>query len=575
MEFILHIVLALLSVGAADLGWAGDRPQSWAVGALVFLPHALALLARRAQYGGRFRLAALLERVLVVSPFLLQLLAVTWLGWLGSVEKVTGTLPTLSEWPGLELLAGIAPFLVYQLVALHARTLLRDPRTSDRRALFWFQARMLLSGAAPFAIYVGLSALFGARDEVRVRLEEVSLYNTLFTLALLGVFLGFLPLLLRNTWSTTRMPQDDVRDLLEDVARKSGFEYRELLRWNTGGQMANAAIVGFTRRTRVVLFTDALLQLLHPREIAAVFAHEIGHARRRHAATFVVFVVIVFVGVQVALDLGAVEDPWVALGLLGGLLALWLVLFGYLSRRFELDADLASLETIGDPLPLASALLRVTGAHAHERDGWRHFSTARRVRFLAEAAGDPDQGRRLRRTLSRWSRGATLLALALVLVWCTRLIQMRPEEELVADLRLGHWDRAAARLADGLEVEAEVEGLVRTAAALDERLPAADLLVLALGSAQAAELLRARELLELAALRGAPSTQPGMELLDELRERAPALEGDRPGLQAWLQERPAAWRADWRARLDADWTRVLIDPPAAEAEPRPGGMLRR
>lgn len=564
MEFILHIVLALLTVGATDLGLASGAPRPLLVAALAFVPHVLSYVARSAQYRGRFRAAGLLERLLGIAPFALQVLAVTRFDWLGSIEGWMGTRPTLASWPGLELLFGIVPFLVFQLAALHARTLLRDPRRSDRRALFLFQARMLLSALAPFAVYVVMSAALGARDEVRVRLEEVSLYNTLFTLALLAVFLGFLPFLLRGTWSTSRIPSGDLRNLLENVARDSGFEYRELLQWHTGGQMANAAIVGFTRRTRVVLFTDALLQQLHPRELAAVFAHEIGHARRHHALTFVVFVVIVFVGAQITLDLAAIEEEWIGLLIFGALLGVWLLAFGFLSRRFELDADLSSLEVIGDPLPLASALVRVTGAHAHERDGWRHFSTARRVRFLVAASKDPELGLRLRRMLRRWSLIATVIAVGLVLFWCLRLFQMRPEEELIADLRLGQWQRAAARAEAGMDLDEDLEAVIARALELEDGMAAEELEEQALASATAGDFLAARDLLELAGLRGALAVGARLNVLyEQLADPA-----DRSLSPAALRE--------LREALEGPWAEALVDPrDRADGEPRPGAILRR
>jgi Zn-dependent protease with chaperone function len=567
LESVLYIVLALLTVGAADLGFDSGSPRPIAVAALILVPHAWALVARSAQYRGRFRLSALLQRTLLLLPFGLQVFAVTSLDWLGSVGTWTGVQPSLAEWPGLELLLGIAPYLAFHFAALHARTLLRDPTRCDRRALFLFQARMLLSSLAPFALYVCLSAFLGQSDELRVRLEEVSLYNTLFTLLLLGGFLGFMPFLLRNTWSTKPLPEGELRDLLKAVAAKSEFEFRELLLWNTGLQMANAAIVGFTRRTRVVLFTDALLQQLHPRELAAVFAHEMGHARRHHAVTFVIFVLIVFVGAQLLLDSVGVESEWLAMGIFGGLLVLWLLVFGFLSRRFELEADLNSLEALGDPIPLVSALFRVTGTQARDRDGWRHFSTSRRARFLISADKDPEIGVRLSRTLKRWSRGAAVLALALVALWALRLFELRPGEELLADLRLGQWERAAQRIEGGLEVDQNLERVIRRARALEPSMAAEELEDAALLAAQTGDIGAARDLLELAQLRGARELEVLLELLDELL--LPVLER-KLAIGAFEQ---------LRVSLEEPWAQALVDPWVPNAQGKlnqgPGAILSR
>ena len=573
MEYILHIVLALVTVGAADAGLESGTPRPVLVAALLLVPHVLALVARSAQYHGRFRSATLLERVLILCPLALQVLSVTYLGWLGTVGEWIGVKPSLASWPGLELLAGIAPFLAFELAALHARTLLRNPRISNRNALFLFQARMLLSGLAPFALYVLLSAALGHSEGMRVRLEEVSLYNTLFTLALLGGFLAVLPFLLRSTWSTSRMPAGDLRVMLEEVADRSGFAYRELLRWNTGGQMANAAIVGITPRTRVVLFTDALMEQLNPRELAAVFAHEIGHARRRHALTFGLFILIVFVGGQLLLEWTAIESEWVALGAFAGLLGLWLVAFGYLSRRFELDADLSSLEVLGDPLPLVSALLRVTGVQAQERDGWRHFSTGRRVRFLLAAAEDPALGLRLRRNLGRWTRVAAVVAMVLVLVWCQRLFALRPAEELVVDLRLGHWGAAAERMDELTDVDGDLALLVERAQRLPEGLGAEELEQLALEAAQTRDFAAARDLLELARLRGAPDTEARLELLGDLLAPDAAQRAGQTGSrgEGLDDER----RRELRGILEAPWDRALQGQPAGNPADSGFGLLRR
>ena len=58
--------------------------------------------------------------------------------------------------------------------------------------------------------------------------------------------------------------------------------------------MANAAIVGFLPGHRTVLFSDSLLAGLPPRELAAVFAHEIGHARRHHVLVFGAWTLVFF-----------------------------------------------------------------------------------------------------------------------------------------------------------------------------------------------------------------------------------------------------------------------------------------
>src|SRR5262249_6269763 len=160
-------------------------------------------------------------------------------------------------------------------------------------------------------------------------------------------------------------------------------------------------ILGVGPRHRVVLFSDLLLAQLGPRELAAVFAHEIGHAFRRHVRIFVTWAAGFFMAADLVARHLFADSPWVSGGFVVGAMLAWYWAFGFLSRRFELEADLFSLDLLGDPGALIAALERVGGAF-RDVASWRHFSTAARVRFIERAATDPAVGDRLRRELRRW-----------------------------------------------------------------------------------------------------------------------------------------------------------------------------
>jgi len=323
--------------------------------------------------------------------------------------------------------------------------------------------------------------------------------------------------------------------MLEQVARSAGFRYRELLVWRTGQQMSNAAIVGFTERTRLVFFSDLLLQQLGPRELAAVFAHEMGHARRAHAAVFGAFAMGFFLWARLIVERFDVESPLWGGVILAVVVLLWYLAFGYLSRRFELEADLESLRVVGESGPLVRALELVTGAHAHQRTSWRHFSTRERVSFLRAAEVDPLVGIRLRTKLERWRKlGFTLFALAALFEVAD---QARSWDEgwLVSDLRLGRFEEAAAR-ADSSGVDAQVAALARRAAQAPEgaRDPKS-LGGAALNAWKGGDLEATREWLELARLRGARNFGTLLAALDEENED---LRRDHFG-KAWREVVPA------------------------------------
>ncbi|MDX1945271.1 MAG: M48 family metalloprotease, partial [Pirellulaceae bacterium] len=99
---------------------------------------------------------------------------------------------------------------------------------------------------------------------------------------LLIAMLLFLPLMVRRLWRTEPLEPGPLRDRLFAIARAQRAGIREILVWNTDGQLANAAVVGLAGGLRYVFLTDALLARLTDDQIAAVMRHELGHVRGRH-----------------------------------------------------------------------------------------------------------------------------------------------------------------------------------------------------------------------------------------------------------------------------------------------------
>lgn len=515
MNFVVPILCALGSLALLELGWVLPGERWWVLVALVPLPYGLAWLARVALLRGIFRVGGLLERLLALAPVLSQVLAVGAAGWIATLARHGRPVAELDEWLGLDVLWALLPFFVYQCLAIDARARLLSFPPDEPGRLRWFQGRLFLSALLPFAAYLWGSSLIARTEHTRVVLEEVALLGGLATVLLFCVFLRAMPFFLRYAWDTIPLPRGWQRTVFENTARAAGFRYRELLLWRTGGQMANAAIVGLGARSRFVFFSDLLLQQLGPRELAAVFAHEMGHARRAHALVFGAFALGFFLGGQQLIELLEPEDPAVLLGAFGVLLLAWYFAFGYLSRRFELEADLESLRVVGDSAALVRALELVTGAHAHEKDSWRHFSTARRVDFLHRAERDPLVGLKLKLALGRWRRaGFALFGLAAGLTLID-LGRAWNGDWLVAELRLGAFESAVARAADpdvepGWAALAQLAGGVAPEGRTPEALERRGIEALVRG-----DVPRAREWFDLAALRGAERLD---ELLADLRQ---------------------------------------------------------
>lgn len=541
MGYLLHLLVALLGQGLAETGWKTGWDAPWLVLLALPLPHLLGWTGHRLFLRGRFRASAAVLRVLSGAAPALHILAVCAFGWLDALQRWFGDAVSLAGWPRIGLLLALAPFVVYEVAAIDARARLIAPPGKERDAWRSFHARMLLSGLVPLAGFVLISTLVGANDRVRVEIEEVSLFSAAFAAVLLLVLAFSLPWLLSNVWDTSPFPAGARRDLLISIAERARFRARALLAWNTGDLMANAAIVGVGPRTRVVLFSDSLLAQLDGSELAAVFAHEIGHAARRHVLIFVSWAGAFFLLADFAANRLFPSDVWLGGGLVLLAVVGWLLGFGFASRRFELEADLYCLDLLGDTSALVRALEKV-GGRFRDVASWRHFSTAERVRFLERAAADPAVGARLRRGLRIWSRAGILLLVATTILQGWTLARAFPRERLRADLRLGTYGSALARASDRPGVDPELASLARRASTLAPgRTSPADIEERARAAMLAGDVEASLEWLRLGDLRGSA----------ELAAVGSALSGLAEQDTAALGELDPRIRSAWNAELEA------------------------
>ena len=280
------------------------------------------------------------------------------------------------------------------------------------------------------------------------------------------------PLFIRLAWPTRSLPDGPLRRRLERVARRAGFRFTDVLIWDTGGSVLNACVTGIVPGFRYVLLTDALVDTMTPLEVAAVFGHEIGHIAHRHLLYFGFFFagslgVLTLLADGLSMGFGWVaRSPWLpawispqvgefaqesaVLLLLG--LYFWLV-FGYLSRRFERQADVYGSKVVSCEQPdcpphfdleielpadgrsarrlplcrmglrtFSEALAIVAQCNGIElgRRSWRHGSIASRIRFLERLEHDPGSERRFQREVVRLR-----LALGVVMVLAMLAAAMR------------------------------------------------------------------------------------------------------------------------------------------------------
>ena len=290
------------------------------------------------------------------------------------------------------------------------------------------------------------------------------------------------PEILRHVWVTRRLPDGPLRDRLLQLCRQLRLRCRDILVWRSGGMIVNAAVMGVIAPLRYVLITDAMLEQMDDRKIEAVFGHEAGHVKHHHIPCFLLFALIsgciVTIFSVYTRDVLRTDQRLyhVLLAGLGVVLMLkWGVVFFWISRRFERQADTYGVRTLtrcglpctqpclvhapqvvgstpddspdtsdeasagtpvqpprgGDALCTTAAQLfghalnevAVLNGIPPEARSWRHSSIASRSRFLQQLAIEPDRNRRFQR-LVLGIQVAIVLVAAVVAAWAATALHI-------------------------------------------------------------------------------------------------------------------------------------------------------
>lgn len=248
------------------------------------------------------------------------------------------------------------------------------------------------------------------------------------------------PALIQRFWGCRPLKDGDDRIRIENICKKAGLDYREIMLWPLfGGKMMTAGVMGLVRRFRYILVTPALLRYLNPIEIDAVMAHEIGHVKQKHLLFYLFFFVGYLVIAFSVLDLiiyGILYSD-VAFGWIGGpgaasgqsatvsvvfslaMITIFFVyfryIFGYFMRNFERQADIYVYRLLDSARPLITTLKKIadTSGQSPDKPNWHHFSISERVNYLSRCEADPYWIARHHKKV-RYSIGIYLAVIALI-----------------------------------------------------------------------------------------------------------------------------------------------------------------
>jgi STE24 endopeptidase len=312
---------------------------------------------------------------------------ITILGWLDAIRSIVGDVVLLDE------LLAVAPVLLtwtwgwWGLAPIERRvreaTLLRDIESGRPTHAIPTRAQFVLSNVRfhVLLLLLPMAALltwsesldrlaprwFGTATDPDTGLTTLSDAASAWRagLGFLGVVVVFalMPLGLRIVWDVVPIARGPLLERLVTLCRRSRVRVGGLLVWRTHGLMLNGAVIGLFWPLRYILLTDALLDTLTQRQIEAVAAHEVGHIRKRHmlwlAATMLASIASIGAIVALIQTLVSIGLPLLTPGTgvgeaLGVLITIGLamVIFGYVSRRFEWQADAFAAATLSADVAL-------------------------------------------------------------------------------------------------------------------------------------------------------------------------------------------------------------------------------
>jgi Zn-dependent protease with chaperone function len=419
-------------------------------------------------------------------------LCLTVFGWGWSVNHLWGEAEPGGP-VGAELLI-LAPFLVAQLTSW---ALFYDAERASQRAAWRLlpDAEAVLGpergggdGRLPYVLFQFRQKLGLVFIPVLLLVFQKELYremprswrewpwaaNAGGILALAVVFVT-MPWIVRLVLGLKPLPPGPLRDRLWATGRRLKFRCSNILLWNTRSGMANAMVIGIVPWVRYVVFTDRLVEDFSPDEVEAVFGHEVGHIKHHHMLYYLGFLTasmaVLFLAAEQGewvlrdltrdaaapvmayaanlLSLGG-HQIWGAVPVVACVLTYIFVVFGFLSRRCERQADVFGCRAVscrladcpghadGAELPsdgrglcptgirtFIRALEKVALVNGISRDkpgffqSWQHSTIARRVEFLQRVLQDPREERRFQRRVAavKWAMFLVLGAALGLLVW--------------------------------------------------------------------------------------------------------------------------------------------------------------
>ena len=329
------------------------------------------------------------------------LLMADWPRWLGlSIRDAKIGNLKLADSSLAAVLLNLTPFLLAMVISWVPRRRLISGARKWRVPLFKFLAFEAKLTWVPMAISVvawgfqDIGRALPPRDTAWMSIPGVDIL-LLVSFFLIMSAIG-LPAFIIRLWKCTPMPEGELKSRLLVLLQRSGVKARAILIWGGSGTgLLNACVMGPWAPFRYVLISPQLVHELSMEETEAVLCHELGHARYGHLTLLMIMVLClsaILDPLSQLMPLSWQDNPLVmSAAILAFVIFYVWAFFGAMMRQCEREADLASAELMGTPVPLVTALEKLASIAGNIRSVWcwHHGSIAERVDAVKRLSTDP------------------------------------------------------------------------------------------------------------------------------------------------------------------------------------------
>ncbi|MEJ2222017.1 MAG: M48 family metalloprotease [Desulfobacterales bacterium] len=445
LYFIIVLLIYLTYQPSEETNFSGLETIIFFIGLIVFFFYLTAFLFRRiekriangdfSQLDSLFHSILTRQSIMAIVVFAIDIYALNLSSFLIDIS-LFNTIPTL------EALLFLGLFVFYlALVWACAYGPYKKLYRSDisKKSYVFSNITFSIPVLLPWLILSGFADLIKALPfEWPARFLETTEGEVTYFLIFLFAVAVAGPAMIQKFWRCKPLESGEHRTRIENLCRKAGLAYADILYWPIfGGKMITAGVMGLIKKFRYILVTPSLLRLLEPEEIDAVIAHEIGHVKKRHLLFYLMF----FVGYML---LSYVVFDLILFGIIYAEPVYWLInktgfdqttifsalfslviitvffiyfrfIFGFFMRNFERQADTYVFSLFDSAKPLISTLQKIatTSGQSADRPNWHHFSIRERIDYLTKCENDGEwigiHNRKVKKSIGFFLAGMLLI----------------------------------------------------------------------------------------------------------------------------------------------------------------------